>query len=340
MTTVERGISQRDETPKKVDIPVGPFTLRMKESTFVRWTSELERRVYDSIHVDFVNGAGREIIQRVKRGKLLIAYADHESHYDGRALAKATHILMDSANSVLEPEDRYQGFVLPKATTIDTGHQDSTLQKYSEESMKRNMAQDDYVVTEDYTREKDQKLHHLPSNKIAFLRNMKKHIRSGFGIAVLPEATVQGGRNVNRGKIKPWISINGMQPLEEPTMDLMVRLVRNEGYEPILVPIGIYNTFRIFSPDTLRPPTSTILRAALPFLPKDLVKIKVGLPMSINEIESSLESQGIPLNANSLNAFLGREVSNLIPGRARGLYRQNMETIIRVQQQAYDALKM
>jgi hypothetical protein len=317
------GIEQRAEkglTQRKVTIQVGPVNIPFNEDSYVRWTDSLEDRIYKATSVSFLPGVRQQIAKTVKPGNIIIAYANHESHYDGRPLGKVTHQIMDLVNEVLPEEAKYKGFVLPKATSIDTGDQDSMLQKYSEEHIKEKMARD-MLYTVDYTREKDQQQYGLSPNMLTFTRKMKGYIKSGHGIAVFPESTVQGGRNMNRGKLDPRIKIYGMQPFEEKTMEVMTRLAMNEGLVPTFVPIGIYGTFRAYSPDTLKTPTTTITRAILPFLPRGLAKVTVGSPIRWAEMVEILNANQMPVNPTSINDFLGRHLAPLVPKPARGIYR-------------------
>ncbi len=300
----------------KVSVPFGPLRFNVGEDAFVSRMLELEDRIYQAIQVAFAHGARDEIVKTAQEGYFPIVYANHTSHYDGRPLAKTTKQIIDLINQVLPEERRFKGFVLPVATSIDSGDQSSALQKYFHDNVGVKLAQD-MLFTTDYTREKDQKTYGLPSNMLSFARTMKQYIRSRHGIAVFPEATVEGGRSK-----KGWIGVNGMQEFEEKTIKTMAKLIIGEGLTPVFIPIGIYGSNRIFSPNTLQPPNSTIIRALLPGLPRGLVKTQVGIPIGWDDMITWLKVNNQEIDEHSINNALASKLATLLPGSAKGVFRK------------------
>src|SRR3972149_8508475 len=100
------GAEQRAETQRRVNIQVGPINLPVKEDFYVRLTDNLENRIYEATSVRFLPGVRQKIAKTVEPGNIIIVYATHESHYDGRPLGKATHQIVDLVNEVLPEEAR------------------------------------------------------------------------------------------------------------------------------------------------------------------------------------------------------------------------------------------
>lgn len=303
------GVEQKAEST--IAIPVGPLRIRIGEDVFVKKMVALEERIYRAIDVSFEPQAMEEIMEDAQEGYFLAAYANHTSLYDGRPLGKAVKRTLQVANSVLPEGKQYQGFVVPVATSIKTGDQHPIIKKFSESTIEGKIGEDG-LLTVSYTRRKDQEKYRLPANLLEFIRKMKGFIQDRYGLVVFPEATVQGGRRNPRG------GINGMQPFEEKTIETMAKLILNEGYTPSFIPIGIWGSHKVLSPDTLRPTIPTIIQATLPSPQKGIVKVRIGSPIRWDDF---MKINGTPANGESINDFFARELAPLVPKSARGVYR-------------------
>ena len=104
-----------------------------------------------------------------------------------------------------------------------------------------------------------------------------------------------------------------MQPFEEITLNTLIRVAQGEGYSAVLVPVGIYGSYRVLSPDTYKPPTTTIARAMIPGMPRGLIKVTIGSPYVIDQSE--------PIKGLNFNEQLARRLAKLLPSGARGMYK-------------------
>lgn len=320
---VEQGINQEIQR-RKVGVHAGPFNIALEESSYVNLIAKLEGRIYDGIRIHFEPHAEEQLQKAVISNGYLIGFSKHESHYDGRAIGKALNKVSETVNRVLPPEEQYEGWVIPKATSIDTGDQDKTLgltsliitQKMEEEN----------IYTADYTREKDQEKYHLPPNTVEFMRKMTTHARKNHGIGVFPEGTVEGGRKSLDDK-----GVSGMQEFEMPTLAVMARIAQSVGKTPVFFPISISGTHKILeplrSPDesdrVTKTPTSTMLRAAIPLWPVSIVDIKIGCPILWDSIPAKTGLRKKQINEEALNLYLERELARIVPKAELGKFRNN-----------------
>ncbi len=320
---VEQRVNQEIHR-RKVRVHAGPINIPIEEASYVSLITSLEGRIYDGIRVHFEPHAEEQLQAAARSNGYLIGFSKHESHYDGRAIGKALNKVSEVVNRVLPPDEKYKGWVVPKATSIDTGDQDKTLgltsliitQKMEEEN----------IYTADYTREKDQKDHHLPPNTVEFMRKMTAHAKENHGIGVFPEGTVEGGRKSLEKK-----GISGMQEFEKPTLAVMARIAQSVGKTPVFFPISISGTHKILeplrSPDdsdrVTKTPTPTMLRAAIPLWPVSIVDIKIGCPISFNSIPASFGLRKKQVNEDVLNLYLERALAKIVPKHELGKFKNS-----------------
>src|SRR3989344_7940778 len=84
-------------------------------------------RIIESIPVQFTPEFIDEYIEKINQmGKNVrpIIVSSHTSHMDGPPLASVSKKIIDFNNSVF-PENQLQGFVIPVASSMLTGHQGS-----------------------------------------------------------------------------------------------------------------------------------------------------------------------------------------------------------------------
>ncbi|MDO8583086.1 MAG: hypothetical protein Q7R51_00975 [bacterium] len=252
---------------------------------------------------EFIATYAMKISDKTK-GFLPIIVSSHTSHLDGLPLSVVAKILTDMTN-LISGEHRLKGFTVPIAASMETGNQGSIVKKATEH-IKKIMAQQYNLQTMPYVRAKDEKQYDIPRDRHKFLRDLTEQVRNGYGLALFPEATMQGGRTKRRifGRTERF----GMQ--EFKYMEAIAAIAKRTGKEPLYIPIGIDGGFRLESPDNNRP-TLAYLREIFLTQPAQtkLVNARVGLPITQKEIGSA-----------DINDFLGKTVAGLLPEKARGVY--------------------
>lgn len=301
----------RKEQGSSISFPIGPLRMPIEEQAFIGRIVSLEQGIYRGIDIRFEPLAREAIIEDVQQGYFPVIYLNHSSHYDGRPLAKSAERILKYINSFLLEEKKYRGFALPIATSIGTGNQHSLIKGLFESNIAREIEQAG-IVTVSYARDKDREQYGDPPNLLEFMRKMKNLIKQGYAIAFFPEATVEGGRRNGKHGIK------GMQPFGKNAISTMARLALHEGHVPTFIPIGIWGTHNVFSPDNYMPTIPTLIRAPIPFLAKGIVKVRIGVPIRWDDLETML---GTSFNEGSVSNFLAGQLASLIPERARGVYK-------------------
>lgn len=304
----------RREQGSSISFPLGPLRIPINEHKFIDRIVALEQGIYSGIDIGFEPLAKEAIIEDIEQGYFPIIYLNHTSHYDGRPAAKAGQEILEIANSVLPPEKRYRGFAMPIATSIGTGNQHPLIKGLFESSIAREIAKAG-IKTIPYTRDKDVEMYGLHSNDLSFFRTMINLVRGGYGIVVFPEATVEGGRTNGKNGIK------GMQPFEEKTIRAMAGIALNQGYIPTFIPVGVWGSHNVLSPDNYMPKPSTLIRAVVPPLRKGVVKARVSVPIRWDDLKTHLEILRAPFDNDSVNNYLGGKLASLVPEHARGVYR-------------------
>jgi hypothetical protein len=298
---------------------------------------DLETPIYRNIAVRFPGNAQRQIQQDLQEGYAPCMVINHQSHYDGRAVQKTLESLLPVVNEALPEGERSRGCIAPIATSIGTGDQDALVQSFFSRLGQRMEAGGFYTV--DFTREKDEKDYKLERSREMmeeFNAQMNGFLDAGLMLAVFPEATLKGGRLDPRGR--PF----GMQPFEEKTMQRMRRFIEGRGKPVSFIPIGVSGTYKVLSPDAgYRPPGSSIARAKLSLMTRGLVdftgiaKATIGDPIRWDTMRQHMTQQGLKVTDTTVNAALGKYVSELVPLHERGVYAGPLPAVIQTLDATY-----
>lgn len=172
----------------------------------------------------------------IKNGYYPILISNHQSHADG-----IPHAFI-SRKIIVQSDRQLNGFYLPIAASIETGHQGHDLQKLiiDQKPLLANFGLHMIPVT----REKDIVEYSIPTN-IESIKKIIKSPQDRFGFVFLPEGNVQGGRiNPETGQIY-GIS----RPKNLGALDLVIRGCHKDGKDFFFLPVGINGSYKIVSPD-------------------------------------------------------------------------------------------
>lgn len=314
-------ISSVTEVDSRFRIRVGSKEIALSDS-FVR---RGEQRIYDATTVSFVDGAKEELVSKANAGKFFILYATHKSHYDGRPLGKATRILRELVNPYLPENDQLKGFAMPIAASIASGHQGQEVKKAVGMFSRLSEEQDQFYLI-DYVREKDKVEFKMKDNTREYLREMKNHLAANEGIALLPEATVEGGRNFESGELI------GLRLPEPGSIYITAKWAEKQGKDPVLVPVVLTGTHKVFRPGRIpkdyKVPTETVIKATVPMVPHEIVTATIGRPVDLEQAVKESSHDGT-LNMHNLDLYLARLWAEMTPEEELGGFGKHLLAIHR-----------
>lgn len=219
--------------------------------------------------------------QLIEEGGVPIVYANHQGHFDGVAIAKVSEYLRNSTN--------LQGLAVIFARSMVTGHQGEEVKNTFDLFIGGGRQKGIEPVP--VTREKDQ-VYGLSRLQIAGeLRPLIRSLHQGFGMAIFPEGSVQGGCHPKGAGIE---DIYGMQEIRNDNLRDFFQFVDKIGKykKPFFVPVGLHDSFRIMQKTDGGKPKLTY-RGTL-----SLIVAAFGLPF------------GLKIQANLLNPFTAEEIAS------------------------------
>lgn len=169
----------------------------------------------------------------IQVGKMPILVSNHQSHADV--------IPASTITSQLET-----AFNLPVAASIEGGQQGDFVRDINV-LIAPVLARHNLFTLPIVTR-RDEEIREMEKAPNAdVFRRLSNSGTNGGGFAMFPEASVKGGRTIGSGKI------NGLIRHPNPEQRDFSRWLRNfvrKGKDPVILPIGIDGSYKIFSPDT------------------------------------------------------------------------------------------
>lgn len=256
----------------------------------------------------------RRIQQLIAEGRIPIVYANHQGHFDGVAIPKIS--------SYLRGLTGLQGLAVIFAKSMITGHQSEELK--SAFDLLIGGGRQSGVEPVPVTREKDQIIYGLSRLQIAAeLRPLIRSLRRGFGMAIFPEGSVQGGCHPKGAGIE---DIYGMQEIDNDNLIDFFQLVSKigKGKKPFFMPVGLHGSFRIMQKEGGKPkltPSGVLsLIAAATGLPFGLrIQANLLMPFTREEIAADLGMHWM-LDSTALNRYAMERIAVGVPDRARGVY--------------------
>lgn len=281
-----------------------------------------ERTLTAHTNITILQDVSARYQELIVRGGVPLVYTNHQSHADGIALAVIAGFLRDLAFQATG-DFSINGFVVPFAASMASGDQSKEL-KDSYDLLK-GAGERNGLVGYTTTREKDRKLYGMGKLSME-LRPLIKRLHEGFGMMLLPEGSVQGGRHPEGSDIE---DIYGIQKVENDSLteyfELMKEIFKRQGNGrwPFFMPIGLHGGFRIMQSTEGDPPkpklTSkgklSLILGSLTGL--SLISIQANLLMPYNEEEV----------VGDLNDCAMRKVALGIPPQARGIYKDELDLV-------------
>lgn len=273
-------------------------------------------RINKLTDIKYPNRFEIEYLEAVREGCFPIIIANHDSHFSGVTLSLVAKKLTDLGNNVLYAEGRSNGFLMPTAASLATGHQDAGL-KIMYEAV-GPILDENHLRPVSMTRAKDVRRYGLQPNRKEYRYNMQKGIEiDGFkGIAIFPEGTVQAGRKNKQGKRF------GMQPFKDGSIMENITFAKEFASEVVFVPVAVSGGYKVLDPDKNFPPPLKALAAGLGFGNPAIVKVNYGMPVrsSAEEVRQLILDAVNYEGRRKLDAFFGHTVASMLPPQERGVY--------------------
>lgn len=234
----------------------------------------------------------------------------HNSHVAAFPALEEAEYIKGIANNVM-PGQRIQGSRLVVAANIRSGQNEEVHEyfKLSKKLFDKVNAQAMFVV-----RNKD-----VANGEV---RNREKQhegfmslVKDGRIPVILPEGSVESGRQKPNGA--PG-EVKGMIPLSRSSVRLIVRYIRHQGKEPLIVFVGTTGANHIYDPISEKITTEAKKRA-MGIRRSPLMSSIVDYPTRADELEKHLQIDGrVPDGA--WEKYAGERLAQLIPPNERGVY--------------------
>lgn len=257
--------------------------------------------------------------QLIAEGGVPIVYANHQGHADGLAMAKVAEHLRDL--TLQNGQHFVRGLAVILAKSMVSGHQSKELTSIYD--LVIGACRQRGVVPIPITRKKDEGYGLSRLQVAAEILPLIKSLRDGYGMAFLPEGSVQGGRHPKGSGIE---NIYGIQELDNNRLMEFFQLIsRKISRKPFFMPIGLHGSYRIMqseegSKPKLTPKGKWSLIAALG-MPIGVLRIKTNLlmPFAEEEIIQDLGSDWLK-DGPVFNRYAMKRLLPGIPSAAQGVY--------------------
>lgn len=267
----------------------------------------LEKKVTRNIRPQFVPNAQKfedSFLAAIgETDTVPIIISNHQSHTDGIPLSVVADTLTHLGNRARPPDQPLLGFVLPVAASLETGHQSRFLAQGLEQIQPQLRKRQ--LITLSYTRQKDRQRYGIQSSNISFMRNLIRGLKNGYGLALLPEASVEGGRRGLNG-------IHGMQEFSGVDFGQVFEILGRLGKKALFIPIGIDGGYNVVDPNTNKL-TARFIRALATPLDFSFIDVNIGMPVSGDTL--------LDRDQKNISHLLAERVAALVPEQARGVYK-------------------
>lgn len=273
--------------------------------------------------IELQNGVKDRFIELIDNDGVPILYANHQSHADAMAIAALSEYLRNLVRRPAAGDRSLKGFATLLAASMEHGQQGKELK--STYDLLVGGARRMGVITVPITREKDEIQYGMNRHVIGELRPFVQALKNGYGIAILPEGTVQGGRHPKEKGIE---DINGMQEIGNNNLiDFFIiasRVLSEQGKWPFYLPVGLHGSFRIMqAPEGGKPKVTrrgwlSLIVGVTGF---SLLKIQTTLlmPFTEEEIAADLGDNWMK-NGPVFNRYAMSKIATVLPPVARGVY--------------------
>jgi hypothetical protein len=287
----------------------------IKTQLYLKVGLPASERITRNTTVEYTEGFREEFTKAIVNNDLITLISNHDSLYNANSISLVAWALTQEARRIMG-NDNFKGFILPVATSLTTGHQDYSTGRLFEAVESR--LNKNFLFTTPHTRKKDQQQFNMQSNKRTYMENLIDAVNNGYGIAMFPEGTMEGGREDETGARK------GMMEFEADALPVILKIATKKERNVAFIPIGTSGGVEIFDPTKKAASLKAWLAASYLWTPK-LVKVRVGLPVSSEELRHLAEQRSEEGAKRLINSSLGQKIAELLPDNQRGVFRNGLK---------------
>lgn len=261
----------------------------------------------------------------IREGGVPIAYGNHQGLADALALAKIAEYVKNISLQI--PGHPVKGLAVIFAASFSSGHQGEELRRSYELLIGGGRSKGAEPVP--VTREKDKVYGMSRDHIISEMLHLSRKLSEGYGIGILPEGSVQGGRpKVGAKSIE---EINGIIEINNTNLtdlfNLIDRRLRRKGRFPYFQPFGLHGSFKIMQSPEVESPKPKYTTEGIQALIFAAFGISTGLkiearslmPYTEKNIVSDLGSRWRE-DPQTFNRYAMKRILPGIPLQAWGIY--------------------
>lgn len=249
----------------------------------------------------------------------------HSSHAAGIPAMEEAYDMIQEANAVLPPDNKFTGSLILYAHNIRDGQPEELVNYFNliEPTLSRLHVQPQLVI-----REKDKHAvspEALEQNRLELHQSLSQLVENGQIPIVLPEGTVEAGRKKPGGKRG---EINGMVQLQKNSIELITSHIRRRGKEPLLIFLATTGSHKIYDPETKKvrgkAKMHVVFGSEFPTIAEHLPPMMdtvVNWPLPYSDIERDFSENG-RLPKGTLEQLGGEIIASMLPVEEQGIYRE------------------
>jgi hypothetical protein len=265
-------------------MPMSPENIKPIEgSKRVEWIlGRIEKKLVVPAHVDFPEDYRAKFIETVKNPNVVpFIYSNHYDHANGLSMAIMSNMLTNLINNVRSDENPFNGFLMPVSKSILNGKQGSFMKDFIDQA-KTDFFLDKYRThIIGCTTKNDREKRDTNESNVELMLGVARIARDGNGgIAIFPEASVEGGRRIKEGEHKG--QRKGLQEFNSDDISKLVELIEKRLHKELLyIPLGLSGPNLLHTDHRL--PT-VIGMKSLTKGSKGAINIRVGEPITHTEM--------------------------------------------------------
>ena len=304
-------------------------------SVWRKMADRVETNIVKPTMPEYAKGFDEAVLKIAKDPENLIVFiSSHEGLGDGAGSAKIAKYTTDLINTQRPPENQSEGWMLPISASLGSGHQGVSWQKLIEPLKERALKYHLFMV--DITRKKDEEQYSLRGGNRKHSRELIKIInhdndRIADGQFLYLAGKMEEGRREKRKfprNLNPFgRPINGLRELNCKSFHSIVNSIELKYHRRvIIIPVGSYGAFDIFDPEHHSLPTLKAIKEFVRPNPKSLLTVKVGLPVSYDDIvlearkKAKQKNGSEKITSEAIDHKFGDMLAELLPEKARGRY--------------------
>lgn len=279
--------------------------------------NSVDRKWMPSIFPDIPINFKDSLIEKMKNPKALpIIIANHYDHANGIEMMVMSKTVLGIINANRTSENQFKGSRLIIAKSLKDGLQTAFLQSIIELAEKKYFSKYDVSTLASVSKNDQTRRNMNISENIPFMKELTRMAKvKDEMLELFVEGTVDGGRFTEGER-------NGMRPLI-PELDQIFEILTRNNAELVFIPYGSHGPNRIHT-DKKFPTKAAIKSLFLDRNHKNLVDIKVGMPISLTEIRQTIQEEtGHIATSEDVRDYLGRRcIAPLLPPDYQGVFRE------------------